>query len=379
MTWGRPRPAHRMISNWEVVRLCGLPPAPVGSRRNLSSRGNAALNWAWESWLLGVLTPARAVVRDRRSPVRAVAAFAVAAALAGLLAACSGGSPPASSAESGLGGTSAPGRPASSPAGATSAAPSPSTTPARPLAGQVIVLDPGHNGDNWAQPAVVNRLVNVITEMKPCDTTGTQTDAGYAEHAFTFNVAIRLARLLRAEGATVILTRTNDHGVGPCVTQRAAIGNRAHADAAISIHADGGPPAGSGFDVIEPGLVPGHTDAILAPSHRLALDIRSAYHRITHEPYANYVGHNAIDVRTDLGGLNLSTVPKVFIECGNMANAGDAAKLSSAPFRQRIAVALAGGFTAFLAPGGAPTPAAGSASVAGPTSAGGASIPGAPG
>jgi N-acetylmuramoyl-L-alanine amidase len=41
----------------------------------------------------------------------------------------------------------------------------------------------------------------------------------------------------------------------------------------------------------------------------------------------------------------------VFIECGNMRNAADAAKLSSAAFRQRIAVALAAGFTAYLAPG----------------------------
>ncbi len=235
------------------------------------------------------------------------------------------------------------------------------------------MLDPGHNGDNWAHPAVINQLVNVITEMKPCDTTGTETDAGYTESAFNFNVAIRLARLLRAEGATVILTRTNNHGVGPCVTQRAAIGNRAHADAAISIHADGGPPGGSGFDVIQPGLVPGHTNGILAPSHRLALDIRNAYHRITGEPYANYVGHDALDIRTDLGGLNLSTVPKVFIECGNMRNAADAAKLSSAAFRQRIAVALAAGFTAFLAP------AAGAAPAGEAAPAGGASIPGAPG
>jgi N-acetylmuramoyl-L-alanine amidase len=188
----------------------------------------------------------------------------------------------------------------------------------------------------------------VITETKPCDTTGTQTDAGYAEHAFTFNVAKRLARLLRREGATVVLTRHNDDGVGPCVTQRAAIGNRAHADAAISIHADGGPPGGVGFDVIEPGLIPGHTGPISKPSARLGRDIRAAYHRITHEPFATYVGHEGLDVRTDLGGLNLSTVPKVFIECGNMRNASDAAKLSRAGFRQRIAVALAAGFTRFL-------------------------------
>ena len=197
--------------------MCGLPPAPVGSRRNLSSRGNAALSWAWGSWPLGVLTPARSAVGNRRGPVRGAAAVAAAAALAVVLAACSGGSPPASD-----GAASAPaGSPAgAASAGAASAAPSPSATaPARPLAGQVIVLDPGHNGDNWAHPAVINRLVNIITEMKPCDTTGTQTDAGYPEHAFTFNVAIRLARLLRAEGAAVILTRSRST---PMAARRAA-------------------------------------------------------------------------------------------------------------------------------------------------------------
>ena len=223
------------------------------------------------------------------------------------------------------------------------------TRTAQPLAGQVIALDPGHNGANWSHPAIIDRLVNVITEWKACDTAGAQTDAGYAEHAFTFDVAMRLARLLRAEGATVVLTRHNDDGVGPCVTQRAAIGNRAHADAAISIHADGGPPSGTGFEVIAPGRITGAPDArVIGPSGRLAADIRNAYHRITGEPYSDYVGTRGLDVRTDLGGLNLSTVPKVFIECGNMRNAADAARLTSPRFRERVAVALEAGFVAFL-------------------------------
>jgi N-acetylmuramoyl-L-alanine amidase len=219
----------------------------------------------------------------------------------------------------------------------------------QPLAGQVIALDPGHNGANWSHPAIINRLVNVISELKACDTAGAQTDAGYAEHAFTFDVAMRLDRLLRAEGATVVLTRHNDHGVGPCVTQRAAIGNRAHADAAISIHADGGPPTGTGFEVIAPGRRAGAPDGpVIGRSGRLAVDIRNAYHRMTREPYSDYVGERGLDVRTDLGGLNLSTVPKVFIECGNMRNSADAARLTSPRFRERIALALAAGFTAFL-------------------------------
>jgi N-acetylmuramoyl-L-alanine amidase len=224
-----------------------------------------------------------------------------------------------------------------------------SSPTAQPLAGQVITLDPGHNGANWSHPAIIDRLVNVLTEWKACDTAGAQTDAGYPEHAFTFDVVKRLARLLRAEGATVVLTRHNDHGVGPCVTQRAAIGNRAHADAAISIHADGGPPTGTGFEVISPGRIAGAPDTpVIGSSGRLAVDIRNAYHRITREPYSDYVGTRGLDVRTDLGGLNLSAVPKVFIECGNMRNAADAARLTSPRFRERIAVALAAGFTAFL-------------------------------
>ena len=244
-----------------------------------------------------------------------------------------------------------PGRPRPRPAGQpTAQRPVTAASPAaQPLAGQVIALDPGHNGANWSHPAIIDRLVNVLTEWKACDTAGAQTDAGYPEHAFTFDVAKRLARLLRAEGATVVLTRHNDHGVGPCVTQRAAIGNRAHADVAISIHADGGPPTGTGFEVISPGRIAGAPDTpVIGPSGRLAVDIRNAYHRITREPYSDYVGTRGLDVRTDLGGLNLSTVPKVFIECGNMRNAADAARLTSPRFRERIAVALAAGFTAFL-------------------------------
>ena len=65
-------------------------------------------------------------------------------------------------------------------------------------------------------------------------------------------------------------------------------------------------------------------------------------------PPATYVGRDGLDVRTDLGGLNLSTVPKVFIESGNMHNATDAALLESPAFRQRAADALAHGLETFL-------------------------------
>jgi N-acetylmuramoyl-L-alanine amidase len=209
-----------------------------------------------------------------------------------------------------------------------------------PLHGKTIAIDPGHNGANWAHPSEINRLVDAGGFRKACDTTGASTNDGYAEPAYNLDVATRLARILRAAGARVVLTRTTNTGWGPCINERAAIGNRAHADAAISIHADGGPSGGRGFHVI---YKPSDS-----PSHRLALAIRSAFRAGTGEPYATYIGHDGLDVRSDLGGLNLSNVPKVFVETGNMRNATDARRLESSAYRAREAKALAGGLEAFL-------------------------------
>ena len=209
------------------------------------------------------------------------------------------------------------------------------------------MIDPGHNGRNYAHTAEINRLVDIGNGTKACDTTGTSAGDGYTESAYNLDVAQRLAALLRAGSATAILTRTTDDGWGPCIDERAAIGNRAHAAVAISIHADGS-LTGRGFHVIEPASIPGLTDAIAGPSARLAVDERDAYAQGTGVPYATYIGHDGLDQRSDLGGLNLSKVPKVFIECGNLRNPTDAALLESPAFRARVAAALSAGIQAFL-------------------------------
>jgi N-acetylmuramoyl-L-alanine amidase len=216
------------------------------------------------------------------------------------------------------------------------------------LSGKTVVIDPGHNGANAAHSKEINRLVDAVTLRKPCDTTGTATDSGYPESAYNFDVAQRLAGLLRRADARVVLTRTNDSGWGPCITDRAAIGNRARADVALSIHADGGPAGSRGFHVIEPALISGYTDAIVGPSKRLGIDLRDAYRGGTGMPFASYIASDGIDVRSDLGGLNWSKVPKVFVECGNMRNATDAARLTDPSFRARAATALAQGLDTYF-------------------------------
>ena len=121
-----------------------------------------------------------------------------------------------------------------------------------PLAGKVVGIDPGHNGLNDSAPGFINQTIFNGTGNETCDTTGTATDSGYSEAQYNFNVATYVKADLEAEGATVVLTRPDNNGVGPCVTTRAAIINDADADVALDIHADGGPPGGRGFSVLEP-------------------------------------------------------------------------------------------------------------------------------
>ncbi len=221
-----------------------------------------------------------------------------------------------------------------------------------PLAGKVIVIDPGHNPGNRDHTAEINRQVDVGTDHKECDTTGTATNAGYPEAQFTLDVSRRLKTLLEKEGAKVVLTQDGHRAWGPCVDQRARIGNDAHADAAISIHADGSAAGNRGFHVILPKAVhagAADTRSIAAPSRNLGERIVGKFVQYTGSAPSNYIGNGTgLDVRSDLGGLNLSTVPKVFIECGNMRDPKDAALVTSGAWRQKAAEGISAGLESFL-------------------------------
>ncbi|MFF4757304.1 N-acetylmuramoyl-L-alanine amidase [Streptomyces sp. NPDC001292] len=240
------------------------------------------------------------------------------------------------------------------------AGPSPARTPSAsapvasgPLKGKVVVIDPGHNTGNFRHTAEINRTVDIGTNRKECDTTGTSTNAGYTEARFTMDVAHRLRALLEAQGATVKLTHDGDSPAwGPCVDERARIGNDAHADAAVSIHADGAATGDRGFHVILPAAVhagSADTRPIVSASRDLGERIAGDFVRVTGEAPSNYIGGGTgLVTRKDLGGLNLSTVPKVFIECGNMRDSKDAAALTSGNWRQKAAEGISEGIVSFL-------------------------------
>jgi N-acetylmuramoyl-L-alanine amidase len=217
-----------------------------------------------------------------------------------------------------------------------------------PGSGPLVALNPGHNGANATHTTEINRQVPAgFGEYKACDTTGTETNAGYPEHAFNWDVTLRVRTILQAHGVRVILTRPDDAGVGPCVDQRAAIGNQAGVRAVISIHADGAPSDGHGFHVCYASRPPAGAQ-VDAQSRALSTAVHDALARSSGLVTSTYLGSNGYYPRSDLAGLNLATVPATFLELGNMRNAGDAALQTSATGRQRVAAAVAAGILAYL-------------------------------
>ncbi|KAA6217388.1 N-acetylmuramoyl-L-alanine amidase [Streptomyces filamentosus] len=314
---------------------------------------------------------------DHRNPVpRSVPAALAALVCSAALAGCGGASGAAQGSGGPAAGTTAPAppsasasgsAPASAPASGSGAAATAGTSGQdrtraataadRSLAGRTVVVDPGHNPGNFRHGREIAAKVDIGTARKECDTTGTSTNAtggraAYTEAAFTLDVSHRLRKLLEARGAEVVLTHDADRPYGPCIDERARIGNAAEADAVVSVHADGSAAGNRGFHVIVPAKVRGgsaDTGPIVAPSRALGEDVVTAFRRTTGTSPANYLGGGTgLDVRSDLGGLNLSTVPKVFVECGNMRDPKDAALLTSGVWRQKAAQGLADGIVTYL-------------------------------
>jgi N-acetylmuramoyl-L-alanine amidase len=220
----------------------------------------------------------------------------------------------------------------------------------RPLAGKVIVIDPGHQLGNSTHLSQINRPVDAGGFMKPCNTTGTATNGGFPEATFAWKVATALARQLRARGARVIMTRhTNSYEHwGPCVDVRGRIGNKAHTDAKVSIHGDGASSSVRGFFAIRPADRRGWTHDIYRSSRRLAKRLKAGLVRAGARASNSY-GGDGLDTRGDLGTLNWSNRPTVMVELGNMRNARDARHMTSPRYRRHVyARGLRLGLTRFV-------------------------------
>lgn len=218
------------------------------------------------------------------------------------------------------------------------------------LAGHTIVLDPGHQLGNsnprFAKPLSQKKFNGAI--VKPCNTTGTATNAGLPEATFNWQVAKRVKRLLEAKGAKVLLTRTTNSRQewGPCIWNRPRVANRADADLLVSIHADGAAADGRGFHVIAPKRLGGWTDDIVRPSRALARDLIAGLKAQGLTP-TTYLA-NPLSIRADESTLNFSDVPAAMVELGNMRNRSDARRMASDAGQEEYARGLAAGIERYV-------------------------------
>ena len=219
------------------------------------------------------------------------------------------------------------------------------------LAGRTIVIDPGHQLGNANFPSKIDQLVPAGGFQKPCNTTGTATDGGYPEATFTWQVSRLLRRRLVGLGATVLMTRhsNREDRWGPCVDVRGRDGNRVHADLKISIHGDGSYAAGAhGFHVIAPTDRRPWTHDIYRPSRRLALVTRASLRQLRLSVATYIAGGDGLDFRSDLATINLSNMPTVMVELGNMRSPRDARRMTSTAGRATYARGLALAVRRFL-------------------------------
>lgn len=180
------------------------------------------------------------------------------------------------------------------------------------LAGQVIVIDPGHGG----RPGAVG-------------------PTGLMEKDVVLDVSLRVTDMLRQAGATVILTRDTDSNVS--LTQRVAIAEAANAHIFVSIHANA-----------HINTTIGGTETYFfqnsatAPASRLLAELFQ-------KELVQALGLRDIGVKHgNFHVIRETTMPSVLLELAFISNAQEEALMRTNDFRQNSAAAIFRGIEAYF-------------------------------
>ncbi len=234
------------------------------------------------------------------------------------------------------------------------------------LAGKTIFLDPGHQA-SAAGRSLSAQVSDGRGGKKDCQTTGATGVNGAEEHTVNWQITQLVKAGLESQGARVVLSRPDDLGWGGCVDERAAAASRSGAAVAVSLHADstsrGADGAKKGFHMIVPSLpIPDATvNRVQSGEGRKASTVMRDSFIAAGFPSANYAGvNNGIQTRPDIAAVNLTKVPAVFIEMGNLSNPAEAAALAGRDGQLKYATAITDGILKYVngnaATGAGPAP-----------------------
>ena len=205
-----------------------------------------------------------------------------------------------------------------------------------PLDGRVIVIDPGHGGEDPG--AVVN---------------------GFKEKDVNLQIALKVKSLLEAAGATTIYTRDGDLTLGNSADHRRSdlearlqIASESNGDIFISIHADSLEDTSRTGVVVFYGPASGylysHTRPLelIARSRNLALTLRDSLRIVAS---ADDRGVRSVPYYL-LGKIG---IPAVIAEVGTLTNYSEAIRLNDPNYQQQVAASIFSGIlTYFINPDG---------------------------
>lgn len=179
----------------------------------------------------------------------------------------------------------------------------------------VVCLDPGHGPD----------------------TVNGSPDGAYKEREFTWDMYLRLRRLLEGRGIRVVGTRKEWEK--PSLTRRAQISNESGADLFVSIHSNA---AGSGWSEPQGLMIYTSAPGPEAPRNIAARDILDSLERAGISIWGSGLAHEPFTV------LVKTIAPAVLIEFGFHTNREEVLLLMDPAYREKLALATARGICSFL-------------------------------
>ncbi len=185
-------------------------------------------------------------------------------------------------------------------------------TPTVSLAGKRVLIDPGHGGkDPGAWKGTKSRL---------------------PEKTITLDIGNQVAQHLKARGAQVISTRTQD--TFPSLEQRSDAADRYKVDLFVSVHADSA--ANKNASGTEVHIYTSPSGDSMAAARCMTAALQKAN-----------IECRGIQ-RNNFHVLREHSRPAMLVECGFLTNVGDAQRLNDASFRARLSTAIAEGVTSYL-------------------------------
>lgn len=209
----------------------------------------------------------------------------------------------------------------------------PIASPPKTKSPRRIVIDPGHGGRD---PGKINKR-------------------GMYEKTYVLDISKRVARILKARGYTVLLTREGDTTLE--LQERPARANRWNADLFVSIHLNSASSASArGIETFA--LTPLGEASTGDASGTLKKQSDDGNARDALNTLFAFKVHSALVEKTDaedrgvkyanFAVLRTLKCPGILVECGFLTNASDTALVSTKNGRERIAAGIAAGIESYV-------------------------------